>query len=239
MADFQPLHRVSAAERLRDQVAQALRAALASGELLPGSLHSAPALAARYGVSATPVREAMLDLAREGLVEPVRNKGFRVTTPSERDLEEIAEIRALLEIPTVGRIVRTADPGRFAALRPLAEEAEAAAQAGDRASYLDADLRFHLALLDPAGNTRLLRLVRDLGRSTLLQAASGPRPDLLAAARDHLELLELAAAGDAAGAERCIGRHLERDRPHRSSPGLTGIPAARLENPAIDVGADG
>lgn len=57
---------------LRSRVAEALREALVVGELEPGSIYSAPALAQRLGVSATPVREAMMELAQEGLVEPVR-----------------------------------------------------------------------------------------------------------------------------------------------------------------------
>src|SRR5258708_30619527 len=76
----------------RDQVAHALRAALIAGQLRPGELSSAPALAARLGVSATPVREAMLDLVREGLVETVSNKGFRVTAVTERQLDEYTHI---------------------------------------------------------------------------------------------------------------------------------------------------
>ena len=115
---------ITAQERLRDQVAHQLRAALIAGELRPGSVYSAPGLAADFGVSATPVREAMLDLAREGLVEPVRNKGFRITEVSERDLDQYTEIRALIEIPIVGRVTRTADPAQLEALRPAA--------AGDR-----------------------------------------------------------------------------------------------------------
>ncbi len=99
---------IAAQERLRDQVAHALRAALISGELQPGLVYSAPALAADFGISATPVREAMLDLAREGLVEPVRNKGFRVTEVSGRDLDQYTELRALIEVPTVGAVTRTA-----------------------------------------------------------------------------------------------------------------------------------
>ena len=74
--------------RYRDQVADALRAALIAGELEPGEVYSAPVLAVQFGVSATPVREAMLDLVREGLVDIVPNKGFRVTAVSERQLDE-------------------------------------------------------------------------------------------------------------------------------------------------------
>src|SRR5882672_10851460 len=63
---------------LRDQVRRSLEAAMVAGELRPGELYSAPALGERFGVSATPVREAMLDLARDGFVVAERNRGFRV-----------------------------------------------------------------------------------------------------------------------------------------------------------------
>src|SRR5919199_1566442 len=76
----------------RERVADALRAALIAGELRPGEVYSAPGLAARFGVSATPVREAMLDLVREGLVDTVPNKGFRVRDLSDRELDEITEM---------------------------------------------------------------------------------------------------------------------------------------------------
>ncbi|GHI25837.1 hypothetical protein Shyd_72080 [Streptomyces hydrogenans] len=71
-------------------------------------------------MSATPVREAMLDLAREGLVEPVRNKGFRITEVSERELDQCTELRMLIEVPTVGRVTETATAEQLEALRPLA-----------------------------------------------------------------------------------------------------------------------
>ncbi|MGN6600433.1 MAG: GntR family transcriptional regulator, partial [Actinomycetes bacterium] len=89
-------------QSLRERAADALRAALVAGEMRPGVTYSAPSLAAQFGVSATPVREAMLGLAKEGLVEAVRNKGFRVTELSDRDLDEITELRSLVEVPTVG-----------------------------------------------------------------------------------------------------------------------------------------
>ncbi|HEY9367432.1 GntR family transcriptional regulator [Streptomyces sp.] len=197
-------------ERLRDQVAHALRAALISGELRPGAVYSAPTLAEDFGISATPVREAMLDLAREGLVEPVRNKGFRVTEVDERDLDQYTEIRALIEIPVIGRVTRTAARDELEALRPLAEEIVRAARAHDLIGYLEADRRFHLALLGLAGNERLVETVGDLRKRTRLYGLTtlDERGELIPSAEEHLELLDVMLAGDAEGAEACMTRHL-------------------------------
>ncbi|MGW7368742.1 GntR family transcriptional regulator, partial [Streptomyces sp. NPDC054841] len=106
---------------VRGQILQALRAALVSGELRPGEVYSAPALGMRFGVSATPVREAMQQLALEGAVETVPNRGFRVTRRSARELAELAEVRALLEVPVMLRLARTVPAARWAELWPLAE----------------------------------------------------------------------------------------------------------------------
>lgn len=203
-------HLITAQERLRDQVAHALRAALISGELQPGRVYSAPALAADFGISATPVREAMLDLAREGLVEPVRNKGFRVTGVSERDLDQYSELRALIEVPTVGAVTRSATREQLEALRPVAEEIVVSARGHDLIGYLDADRRFHLSLLGLHGNDRLVETVGDLRKRSRLYGltALDERGLLIASAREHLELLDLMLAGDAAAAEACMARHL-------------------------------
>ena len=106
--DLLDLPTVGERQSLREQVAQALRGALVAGEMRPGTVYSAPALATRFGVSATPVREAMLDLAKEGLVEAVRNKGFRVVGLSDRWRGEgLGRMRGEL-----------ADQARFADLAP-------------------------------------------------------------------------------------------------------------------------
>lgn len=205
---------ITAQERLRDQVAHALRAALISGELQPGRVYSAPALAADFGISATPVREAMLDLAREGLVEPVRNKGFRVTEVSERDLDQYTELRALIEVPTAGAVTRSATREQLEALRPVAEEIVATARDHDLIGYLDADRRFHLSLLALHGNDRLVETVGDLRKRSRLYGltALDERGLLVASAEEHIELLDLMLAGDAAAAESCMARHLSHVR---------------------------
>ncbi|MFG2140144.1 GntR family transcriptional regulator [Streptomyces sp. NPDC048650] len=219
---------ITARERLRDQVAHALRAALISGELRPGEVYSAPGLAEDFGVSATPVREAMLDLAREGLVEPLRNKGFRITEVNERDLDQYTEIRLLIEVPMIGRITRSADRADLEALRPIAEGIVRAAREHDLIGYLDADRQFHLTLLALGGNDRLVETVGDLRKRSRLYGLTGldERDQLVPSAEEHLELLDLMVAGDVRGAEECMTRHLGHVR-SLWAEGEESIPAER------------
>ncbi|MFQ3555861.1 GntR family transcriptional regulator [Streptomyces gramineus] len=210
----------------RERVADALRAALIAGELRPGEVYSAPTLAARFGVSATPVREAMLDLVKEGLVDTVPNKGFRVTDVSEKQLDEYTHVRALVEIPTVVELARTADPVSLEALRPAAREIVRAAVAGDLVAYVDADTRFHLGLLALAGNAHLVEVVGDLrgrsrlyGLTALLEAGR-----LLASAEEHLELLDALVARDEEAVREVMTRHIGHVR---------GLWAARQPRPDV------
>ncbi|MEV6504579.1 GntR family transcriptional regulator [Streptomyces sp. NPDC051642] len=194
----------------RERVVDALRAAMIAGELRPGEVYSAPTLAARFGVSATPVREAMLDLAKEGLVDTVPNKGFRVTAVSEKQLDEYTHIRALIEIPTVVGLAGTADPVSLEALRPAAREIVHAAVAGDLIAYVEADTRFHLGLLALAGNAHLVEVVGDLrGRSRLYGLTALVKAGrLLASAQEHLELLDALLARDKGAVREIMTRHL-------------------------------
>jgi DNA-binding GntR family transcriptional regulator len=197
---------------LREQAAEAIRTGIVMGEIRAGELYSVPTLAAQLGVSATPVREAMLDLANEGLVEPVRNRGFRVVELSDADLDEIIEVRIMLEVPAVGRLAGTLSPSELEALDVLVAETETRALAGDLQGFLSADRAFHLALLEKVGNRRLVELVARLRDQTRLYGL----PDLLAsgiletAAEDHRGILQSVAAGERNGAETQMRSHLER-----------------------------
>jgi len=207
---------------VRDQIAQALRASLVAGEMRPGVVYSAPTLAERFGVSPTPVREAMLDLVKEGLVTAVRNKGFRVTELSDRDLDEITEVRALIEVPTVGRVA--ASPEGAEELRPLAEAVVAAAERRDILGYIEADQVFHLELLALGGNAHLVEVVRELRhRSRLYGVPSlAERGELLPSAREHLQLLDFVTAGDAQAAETLMRHHLRHVRGIWATPPKAG-----------------
>ena len=84
----------------------------------PGRLHSAPTLAGQLGVSATPVRgEVMSELAAQGMVEVVRNRGFRCPrVEADVELDEITELRQLIEVPTTAPLARSCDPGAIDAI---------------------------------------------------------------------------------------------------------------------------
>ncbi|MCX2184728.1 GntR family transcriptional regulator [Streptomyces sp. SKN60] len=195
---------------VRGQILQALRTALVGGELVPGEVYSAPALGERFGVSATPVREAMQQLATEGAVEVVPNRGFRVTERTPRELAELAEVRALIEVPVMLRLARTVPAERWAELRPLAEATGAAAARGDRAHYAESDRAFHRAVLALAGNEQLLAVADDLHRRSQWPLVSAPATrhgELVADAAEHTALLDALIAQDLAVVSALVREH--------------------------------
>ncbi|MFJ1647278.1 GntR family transcriptional regulator [Streptomyces sp. NPDC088258] len=195
---------------VRGQILDALRDALVGGELVPGEIYSAPALGERFGVSATPVREAMQQLALEGAVRVVPNRGFRVNERSTRELAELAEVRAMIEVPVMLRLARGVPAEQWAALRPLAEATGAAAAVGDRAAYADSDRAFHRALLSLAGNQQLVMVAEDLHRRSQWPLRSVPAPrqaDLVADAAEHSALLDALIAHDLTAVQSLVREH--------------------------------
>ncbi|WP_423834191.1 GntR family transcriptional regulator [Streptomyces manipurensis] len=195
---------------VRGQVLEALRAALVDGELVPGEIYSGPALGERFGVSATPVREAMQQLAAEGAVQCLPNRGFRVLSRTPRELAELAEVRALLEVPVMLRLARTVAPAAWEALRPAAAATAVAAAAGDLPGYAEADRAFHRAVLLLAGNGQLVQVAEELHRRAQWPLPGAPRvrrADLVADAAEHSALLEALIAGDLAVVESLAREH--------------------------------
>lgn len=203
-----------AKESLRDQVLQALRSAIVSGEMEPGTVYSAPFLARRFGVSATPVREAMLDLARENMVTIVPNKGFRVTEVDDVELDRITQIRQLLEPPVVAAVTPIIPEADFGELERLAEKIVDGARADDLVAYTEADQVFHLKLLAYADNPRLVDLVSELRGQTRLLGLAGllEQGKLVDSAKEHLTIVELIRSRDADAVEQFMRQHISKVR---------------------------
>ena len=200
---------------LKDKVLAILRKNLITGDLIEGELYSASAIAAELGVSTSPVREALLSLVDQGVMEAVRNRGYRVLPLGEKDRQEIHEMRALLEIPSMVRLAGHPEViTRETEFRQLADDIVRAVVRGDVVAYLEADLTFHLALLRILGNDRLVatvRSLRDQTRQMKLSAQLGSA-ELTRTAASHLDLVDAMVAGDAEQLRRLMVEHLEHIR---------------------------
>ncbi len=208
------LHDADVFTSLRDKVAQRVRSDIVSGRSAPGTMYSVPTLAEELGISTTPVREALLELSRSGLISPRRNRGFQVEAISLDDLNNLFAVRTLLErfaAVTLAerRLANTAE------LRARADAVAAAVKAKDVLGYLESDRAFHLALVERAGNPLLSKLImelRDGMRLYGIDSAAG-RQRQAASVKEHYRLIELAASGDTKEIAALIDRHINDWKP--------------------------
>lgn len=219
-------------ESLRDQVLGILKSRVIVGEFKPGEIYSSTTIAQELGVSSSPVREALLALVDLGLMEPVRNRGFRVADVSEATRNEIVNIRTMLEVPAVINLVSHREEllERRERIEAYLDQIEACARKNDLIGYLAADRGFHLSLLEVLGNQRLNGLVNMLRDQTLLVGlsklyASG---ELVQEALSHRQIYEAILAGDREEVARLMVAHM------RANAG----PDYRADPVHIVVGAD-
>jgi DNA-binding GntR family transcriptional regulator len=196
-----------------DTVYEQLRARILDNALGAGSYATEQDLAEMFGVSRTPIREAMVRLRDEGLVEIVPRRGMRVSLVSVDDMREIYQILTSLEA-TAAALVAADKPGPKALL-PF----ERACVAMDRAlarddleAWASADEAFHLHLLKLCGNERLEQIVRkywdQIHRVRYITLKLGPKPH--ASAGEHRDIVAALARGDADTAQRLFREHRAR-----------------------------
>lgn len=143
-----------------------LRRALVAGELRPGQRVLQEDIAEAMGVSIAPVREALRILEQEGQVTYLPRRGYSVTELRAEDLEEIYELRRVLEERAARRALPALGAEALERIEAGARECAAAAAAGDVAAELTANRRFHFAILEAPGQVHALRLIRLLWDST-------------------------------------------------------------------------
>ena len=201
-------------QSFREQAVRIIRSQIVSGRLEPGSMHSIGAIAERLNVSITPVREALHDLAKEGLIEMKRNRGFLVRKPSNKELDDIVQIRSMLEVSSVREITEKSLISDFAPVRQLCRRTDAFAAAGQWEEFVDADREFHLTILASLGNPKLLEMVGSLrDQSRLLGLGRLAGSDLfLKSTREHELLLDAMEAGDAEKAADIMSSHMRHVR---------------------------
>jgi DNA-binding GntR family transcriptional regulator len=201
-------------QNLREQVVQHVRAEIISGQSAPGTMYSVPGLAEDLGVSTTPVREALLELARNGLIEPVRNRGFKVLEPTLDELRELFEVRELLELRAAELLALRA-PRQLDDLVSLADDVREAVKGDDVSGYLETDRRFHHAFIAAAGNallTEMAMTARDKMRLYGISSRAG-RDRQAASVTEHYKLIEFAMTGNANSIKALLKQHIRTWEP--------------------------
>ena len=145
---------------LYEEVAELLRQRIFQRELEPGSWIDELKLAEEYGISRTPLREALKVLAAEGLVTMKVRRGAYVTEVSEKDLADVYHLLSLLESDAAGVVAERASEAQRAELQALHADLEAALP--DRDRFFAVNERFHMRLLEMADNRWRLQMVADL-----------------------------------------------------------------------------
>ena len=199
-----------ASTALYQQVAERLRQQIFAHELTPGDWVDEQKLAEQYGISRTPLREALKVLAAEGLVELKPRRGCYVTEISRQDLDDIFPLIALLEGRCTFDAVQRATETDLVELATIHDQLERAAAAQQIALFFEANQEFHRKLQAMSGNRWLLSVIQDLRKVLKLSrlhslSLEGRLQQSLA---EHRSILQHVQAHDAAAAERAMYAHI-------------------------------
>jgi DNA-binding GntR family transcriptional regulator len=198
-------------------VYERLKAEILNNDLPPGSHAAEPELAQRLGVSRTPIREALIRLQGEGLVELIPRRGARIQPISPEDMREIYQILTALEPEAAANLAAQMRDGEatdetIAPLKAATRDMEIALEAGELHDWAIADDRFHRTLLQINGNRRLEKVIGGLldqaHRARMLTIWMRKPP--VGSTADHREIQEAIAAGDPTRARTLFRAHRER-----------------------------
>jgi DNA-binding GntR family transcriptional regulator len=199
---------------LHDQVAQQLRDQIFAGALSPGAFVDESRLCEQLAISRTPLREALKVLTAEGLIRHEPRRGCFVNEVTEKDLDEIFPVIALLEGRCAFEAALHAGDADLQALEVLHEQLQQSAKQGLIPAYYAANYAIHEAIIAVAGNKWLAQVIGDLRKIlklARLQQLNAPGR-LTQSLEEHMAIFAALKAGDAQGAEAAMRTHLTRQR---------------------------
>jgi DNA-binding GntR family transcriptional regulator len=195
---------------LYQEVAERLRQRIFAHELTPGDWIDEQKLAEQYGISRTPLREALKVLASEGLVELRPRRGCYVTEISPQDLDDIFPLMAMLEGRCVVDAIKKATPLDIVTLQTIHERLESAAREGRIDAFFEANQEFHRAIQELANNRWMLTVIQDLRKVLKLSRLHSLSLEgrLQQSLEEHRIIMAAVVAGDQVKAEKCMYEHL-------------------------------
>jgi GntR family transcriptional regulator, rspAB operon transcriptional repressor len=197
---------------IRNSVYERIRSEILSCALKPGSQIQERDLAERYAVSKSPIRDALLRLEAQNLIEVMPRKGYRVRPISVADAGELYEMRLVLERACITRLVETAADADLAGLDAFRQEPGG----GDLALWIAYNRAFHIALADRCGNARLSRVTRDVleqfDRLTLMSVTADESDSLARYVEEHGVIIDAVQRRDKRAAASLVRDHVENSR---------------------------
>ena len=163
---IQNMQRVQRHLSFRHQALEQLRNAIVTGSLEAGSLHSEQSIAANLGLSRTPIREALLQLVNERLVDFVPNRGVRIAELNAEHLAHVLQFRAAIEGCGASRMAANKDPHQIARLDSELKRQRKIIKAGDRLVWIQANMDFHMLLAENSENRLMMDAFASLASHT-------------------------------------------------------------------------
>ncbi|WP_336644588.1 GntR family transcriptional regulator [Microbacterium sp. USHLN186] len=205
---------VKRAESLGAQIANVLRQRIVRGELSPGERITEEGLAEEFAVSRGPVRDALTQLSFEKLVSIRKPRGVFVVGLTRDDVDQLYSLRGALEHLALSRAVRVSDDQRWQAMADAVGRMRAAAEAGDHAAFVVADLDFHSQIYALADHPRLEGAWRQYlpTFTALLEVTINHDEDLSDSAADHRVLMDVMRTGSEDEASKVLTAHLDGAR---------------------------
>lgn len=199
---------------LYEEVAERLRQRIFSHEIQPGSWIDEQALAQQYGISRTPLREALKVLAAEGLVTLKPRRGCYVTEISESDLDEIFTVLALLEGHCAGEAARRATASDLLTLGTLHSELETAADEHDIETFFEINQAFHHKVQEMAGNRWAVQAIDDLRKVIKLSRHNSLSREgrLQQSLDEHRAILHALTRKEPVAASEAMAAHIRQGR---------------------------
>lgn len=200
--------------RIVDTVYDRLCDAIFHHEIVAGTRLSVPGLAAQFGVSRSPVKEAVQQLVTDGLAESVPRRGVFVAEFDLNDILNILDIRAPLEGIAGGQAASRISDGDILRLQKLLELQEKAAAKNDAVAYAKWDSEFHSIIAEVTGNERLCQILKILHNQMRLMSplVFHKSENLQASVKEHQEIVDAIAARKPQDAEKALTAHTQNSK---------------------------
>ena len=201
-------------ESLSKKAYEAIRKSILSGDWKIGEIYNEKAIAADLGISRTPVREALLELASQGLIIFLPRRGLMVNRFTRRDVDEIFELRKAIELAAVVKITKASPPFDLFEIEESLLQQRKTAKQKDYLAFMEADRSFHTYFSKLTNNRRLIAILENLRDMIHLMGTKALSVEgrALAVIEEHQAIFDAVKKGNVDEARRAMEAHLEKSK---------------------------